>query len=44
MMKSQTNMTQLNQLSEQNLHRQKAKSRLGYKEEGETSKQGAQRN
>ena len=33
MMKSQADMTQLNHLSEQNLHRQKGKAGLGYKEE-----------
>ena len=42
-MKSQADMTHLNQQSEMNLHRQKGKEGLGYKEEGETSKQGAQR-
>ena len=44
MMKSQADMNQLNQKNEQNLHRQKDKVGLGYKEEGESSKQGAQRN
>ena len=44
MMKSQIDMTQLNQQSEKNFHKQKGKTGLGYKEEGETSKQGAQRN
>ena len=44
MMKSQTDMNQLNQQNEQNLHRQKDKAGLGYKEEGESSKQGGQRN
>ena len=43
MMKSQVDMNQLNQQNEQNLHRQKGKARLGYKEEGESSKQGPQR-
>ena len=43
MMKSQVDRTHLNQQSEMNLHRQKGKVGLGYKEEGETSKQGAQR-
>ena len=41
MMKSQED---LNQLSEQNLHRQKDKAGLGYNDEGESSKQGEQRN
>ena len=41
MMKSQED---LNQLSEQNLHRQKEKVGLGYNDEGESSKQGEQRN
>ena len=44
MMKSQADMNQLNQLNEQNLYRKKGKVGLGYKEEGESSKQGAQRN
>ena len=43
MMKSQPDMDQLNQQSEQNLHRQKSKAKLGYKEEDESSKKGAQR-
>ena len=41
MMKSQADM---NQLNEQNIYRQKGKEGIGYKEEGESSKQGAQRN
>ena len=41
MMKSQVDM---NQLNEQNLYRQKGKEIIGYKEEGESSKQGAQKN
>ena len=41
MMKSQVDMNQLNEL---NLYRQKGKQGIGYKEEGESSKQGAQRN
>ena len=40
-MKSQADM---NQLNEQNLNRQKGKVGIGYKEEGESSKQGAQKN
>ena len=44
MMKSQADMNQLNQQNEQNIHRQKGKAGLGYKEEGETSKQGSQKN
>ena len=40
-MKSQVNM---NHLNEQNLYRQKGKERIGYKEEGESSKQGAEKN
>ena len=40
-MKSQANM---NQLNEKNLFRQKGKEGIGYKEEGESSKQGAQKN
>ena len=45
MKKSQTNMNQLNQKNEQNLHRQKGKARLGYNEEkGESSKKCAKRN
>ena len=39
--KSQQNM---NQLHEQNLHKKKWKEGLGYKDESESSKQGAQRN
>ena len=42
-MKSQEDMNQLNHQNEQNLHRQKGKAGLGYKEEGETSKQGTQK-
>ena len=41
MMKSQVDM---NQLNEQNLYRKKGKVGLEYKEEGESSKQGAQKN
>ena len=41
MMKSQIDM---NQLHEQNLHRKKRKVGLGYKEEGESSKKGTQKN
>ena len=37
-------MNQLNQQNEKNLHRQKGKVGLEYKEYGESSKQGAQRN
>ena len=37
-------MDQLNQLNEKNLYRQKGKAGIGYKEEGESSKQGAQKN
>ena len=44
MMKSQADMNQLNQQSEQNLHRQKGKAGLGYKEKCESSKQATQRN
>ena len=44
MMKSQAYMKQLNQLNEGNLYRKKGKARLGYKDEGESSKQGAQKN
>ena len=40
-MKSQVDM---NQLNEQNLYRKKGKAEIGYKEEGESSKQGAQKN
>ena len=43
-MKSQVDMDQLNQLNEQNLYRKKGKVGIGYKEEGESSKQGAQKN
>ena len=39
MMKSQVDK---NQLNEKNLYRQKGKAEIGYKEEGESSKQGAQ--
>ena len=41
MMKSQADM---NQLHEQTLHRKKGKEGIGYKEEGKSSKQGAQKN
>ena len=41
MIKSQVDM---NQLNEQNLYKQKGKEGIGYKEEGEFSKQGAQKN
>ena len=41
MMKSQVDM---NQLNEKNHYRQKGKAGIGYKEEGESSKQGAQKN
>ena len=41
MMNSQEGM---NQLSEQSQYRQKGKARIGYIEEGESSKQGAQKN
>ena len=41
MMKSQADM---NQLNEQNLYRKKGKIGFRYKEEGESSKQGAQKN
>ena len=40
-MKSQVDM---NKLNEHNIYRQKGKARIGYKEEGEISKQGAQKN
>ena len=40
MMKSQVDM---NQLNDQNLYKQKGKARIGYKEEGESCKQGAQK-
>ena len=43
-MKSQADTDQLNQQNEQNLYRKKGKERIGYKEEGESSKQGAQKN
>ena len=43
-MKSQVDMDRLNQMNEQNLYRQKSKARIGYNEEGEPSKQGAQKN
>ena len=43
-MKSQADMNQLNQQNEYNLYRQKGKAGLGYKEEGESFEQGAQRN
>ena len=33
-----------NQLNEKNQYRQKGKERIGYIEEGESSKQGAQKN
>ena len=41
MMKSQEDMNQLNEKSH---HRQKGKVRIGYTKEGESSKQGAQKN
>ena len=41
MMKSQANM---NQLNEKNLYRKKGKVGIRYKEEGESSKHGAQNN
>ena len=44
MMKSQANMNQLNQLNEKKIHRQKGKAGLGYKDEDESSRQGAQKN
>ena len=44
MMKSQVDMNQSNQQNDKNLYRQKGKAGIGYKEEGESSKQGAQRN
>ena len=37
-------MDQLNQKNEQNLHRQRGKVGLGYNEQGESSKQGIQKN
>ena len=40
-MKSQVDM---NQLNEQNLYRKKGKVGIGYTEEGESSKQGAEKN
>ena len=40
MIKSQTDMDQLNQQNKQNLHRQKGKAGLGYNKEGESSKKG----
>ena len=43
-MKYQVDMDQLNQLNEQNLYRQKGKVGIGYREQGEFSKQGAQKN
>ena len=43
-MRSQVDMDQLNQLNEQNLYRQKGKIGIRYKEEGESSKQDAQKN
>ena len=43
-MKSQVDMDQLNQQNEKNHYKKKGKARLGYKEEGESSKQGAQQN
>ena len=44
MMKSQEDMNQFNQLNEWNFYRQNGKVGLGYKDEGESSKQGAQKN
>ena len=44
MMKSQAHINQLNQLNDKNLYRKKGKARLGYKDEGESSKQATQRN
>ena len=41
MMRSQADM---NQLNEKNLYRKKGKAWIEYKEEGESSKQGAQKN
>ena len=41
MMKSQANM---NQLNEQSHHKQKGKTGIGYTKEGESSKQGVQKN
>ena len=43
-MKSQAEMNQLNQQNEKNLYKQKGEAGIRYKEEGESSKQGAQRN
>ena len=40
MMKSQKYMNQLNHLNENNLYRQKGKTRIRYKEEGESFEQG----
>ena len=40
MVKSQADVNQLNQQNEQNLYRQKGKVGIGYKEEGESTKQG----
>ena len=37
-------MNQLNQQNEKNLYRKKGKAGLGYKDEGESSKQGPQKN
>ena len=42
-MRFQEDMDQLNQLNEHNLYRQKGKARIGYKEEEESSKKGAQK-
>ena len=42
-MRSQEDMDQLKQLNEKNLYRKKGKVEIGYKEEGESSKQGAQK-
>ena len=44
MMKSEEDMNQLNQQVEQNFHNQEGTTGLGYKEDGESSKQGAKRN
>ena len=41
MMKSQVDM---NQLNEKNIYRKKGKAGIGYKEKGESSKQGSQKN
>ena len=43
-MKSQVDIDQLNQLNEKNLYRQKGKVGIGYKEEGDSSKQVSQKN